>query len=67
MFSMTNRKPKTWIELHDMVAHYFNCSGYQAITPSLIETVRGGVAVDVFVKAGNELGNRVICEGRIHF
>lgn len=62
MYSMTNRKPKTWIELQVMVAHYFNYSGYQAITPYKIETVRGEVEVDVFVKTDNELGNRVICE-----
>lgn len=62
MYSMTNRKPETWIELQEMVAHYFNYSGYEAITPYKIETVRGEVEVDVFVKADNELGNRIICE-----
>ncbi len=62
MYSMTNRKPETWTELQDMVAHYFNYSGYEAITPCKIETVRGEVEVDVFVKADNELSNRIICE-----
>ena len=43
MYAMTNRKPETWIELQDMVAHYFNHSGYKAISPCKIETVRGEV------------------------
>lgn len=62
MYKMTNRKPKTWIELQDFVAHYFNFSGYEAISPFKIDTVRGKVEVDVFVKADKELGNQVICE-----
>jgi hypothetical protein len=57
---MTNRKPETWIELQDMVAHYFNYSGYEATSPCKILTVRGEVEVDVLVKANNELGSRVI-------
>ena len=59
---MTNRRPTNWKELQELVAYYFNYSGYDAITPYKIETVRGEVEVDVFVNAGKELGENVICE-----
>lgn len=59
---MSNRTPKTWQELQNYVAYYFNCSGYEAITPYKIKTVRGEVEVDVFVKIKDEIGDKVICE-----
>lgn len=59
---MTNRKPTNWAELQEFVACYFNNSGYEAITPYKIKTVRGEVEVDVFVRANKELGKDIICE-----
>lgn len=59
---MTNRIPVSWVELQEFVAYYFNYAGYEAITPYNIETVRGEVEVDVFVKASDELGKEILCE-----
>ena len=59
---MTNRYPQTWKELQDLVAYYFNNSGYTAITPYNLETVRGNVEVDVFVDTNNEFNDKIICE-----
>lgn len=59
---MTNRKPKNWRELQDLVAYYFNNSGYEANVSKIIKTVRGKVEVDVLVKAKEELGKNIICE-----
>lgn len=62
MMIMTNRTPANWRELEELVAYYFNNSGYEAVTPYKIETVRGKVEVDVYVKAYKELGQDIICE-----
>lgn len=59
---MTNRIPANWRELQELTAYYFNYSGYDAITPCKIETVRGNVEVDVYVRAEKELGENIICE-----
>ncbi|NLP35992.1 MAG: hypothetical protein GX359_12545 [Clostridiales bacterium] len=62
MMIMTNRSPANWRELQELTAYYFNYSGYDAITPCKIETVRGNVEVDVYVRAEKELGENIICE-----
>ncbi len=59
---MTNRRPSNWKELQELTAHYFNYSGYDATTPCKIETVRGNVEVDVYVRAKKEMGENIICE-----
>lgn len=62
MMIMTNRRPSNWKELQELTAYYFNYSGYDAITPCKIETVRGNVEVDVYVRAEKEMGENIICE-----
>lgn len=47
---MTNRYPDSWSQLQDLVAKYFNESGYTATTERTVETVRGKVEFDVFVE-----------------
>ena len=59
---MTNRQPKDWRDLQNLVAKYFNESGYLAFTPYKIETARGQVEIDVFVLAEQELGRTILCE-----
>jgi hypothetical protein len=59
---MTNRRPENWRELQELVAYYFNYSGYEAEVSKTIKTVRGQVEIDVFVKARKELGENIICE-----
>lgn len=59
---LTNDVPSDWKELQDKVAKYFNEAGYEALTPYSIETVRGMVELDVFVKAQNELAQTIVCE-----
>lgn len=59
---MTKRNPTNWKELQELAAYYFNYSGYEAITPYNIQTVRGEVEVDVFVKTKNELNEIILCE-----
>lgn len=59
---MTNRRPECWRELQDLVAYYFNYSGYEAEVSKTIKTVRGQVEIDVFVKAREELGENIMCE-----
>lgn len=58
----TNKNPDTWRDLQNLTAKYLEDAGYEAITPYEIETVRGKVEVDVFVKAPYELVKTIICE-----
>ena len=58
----TNYIPDSWENLQDSVARYLNESGYDAITPKTIHTVRGDVEVDVFVKTTEPFLNCFICE-----
>lgn len=58
----TDRCPSTWKELQDDVALLLNQSGYHAISPCTIETVRGRVEVDVLVESPDELIKKIICE-----
>lgn len=58
----TDRSPATWKELQDDVALFLNQSGYHAISPCTIETVRGKVEVDVFVESPDELVKKIVCE-----
>ena len=51
----TDRCPATWKELQDDVALLLNQSGYRAVSPCTIDTVRGKVEVDVLVESPDEL------------
>lgn len=59
---LTDETPKDWRNLQDLVCKYLNESGYHAVSPKTIETVRGNVEVDVYVTAKNELIRTFICE-----
>lgn len=58
----TDRCPATWKELQDDVALLLNQSGYRAVSPCTIDTVRGKVEVDVLVESPDELVKRIVCE-----
>lgn len=58
----TNNYPKTWKELQDRVAELLCQSGYKAISPYKIDTVRGTVEIDVFVESPDTLIKTIICE-----
>lgn len=58
----TDRYPTTWRELQDDVALLLNQAGYHAISPCIIETVRGNVEVDVLVESPDELVKKIVCE-----
>lgn len=58
----TDRCPATWKELQDYVALFLNQSGYRAVSPCTIDTVRGKVEVDVLVESPDELVKRIVCE-----
>ena len=48
--------------MQDYVGKYFFQAGYEVWTPKTVETVRGKVEVDVYVRAKEELGDVIICE-----
>jgi hypothetical protein len=58
----TNREPKDWKNLQDLVAEYLSVAGYKATTLYEIETVRGKVEIDVYVESPYELVKHIVFE-----
>lgn len=54
--------PRNWKELQELTAKFLNGAEYKAITPYIIDTVRGKVEVDVFIATPNEFVKKIICE-----
>lgn len=58
----THKRPQNWRELQDLTAEFLRGAGYEAITPCIIETVRGEVEVDVLIETPFEFVKTIVCE-----